>query len=82
MIPYYILFALFTIASLLLKYFVINPYADSLLSLIEYGTLTIFPLLAAYFLFLFYATRGMKYFVARKPKVYSLLKNFHYENNM
>lgn len=73
MIPYYMTFLFFTTIALLLKYLVIEPHTDTLLSLTSYAVITYLPLLLCYFLFLFITTNGMKYFVARKPIVYKLL---------
>ena len=74
MATYYLLFAVFVGITILLRQYLIEPQVTSLPLLIGYGILTYPLLLLLYFLILFYATRGMKYFVARKPKVYSLLK--------
>lgn len=73
MMPYYLIFLLFTVCTLLLRYFVIEPSATTMPRLVGYALLTYPPLLVVYFLVLFAATRGMKYFVARKPTVYRLL---------
>ena len=73
MAPYYLIFLLFLTATLFLRYMVVEVYATSLPLLIGYAALLFPLLLAVYFLVLFYATRGMKYFVARKPGVYNLL---------
>ena len=73
MAPYYLIFLLFLTATLFLRYMVVEVYATSLPLLIGYAALLFPLLLAVYFLVLFYATRGMKYFVARKPDVYNLL---------
>ena len=74
MMPYYLLFAVFTGVTFMLRQYLIEPKVTSLPLLIGYGLLTYPLLLLLYFLVLFYATRGMKYFVARKPKVYAMLK--------
>jgi O-antigen/teichoic acid export membrane protein len=74
MMPYYLLFAVFVGITILLYHYIIEPNVTSLPLLIGYGLLTYPLLLLLYFLVLFYATRGMKYFVARKPKVYAMLK--------
>lgn len=74
MTPYYILFSIFTILALWLKYTVIDYYADSLLMLGVYGIGIIISLLVTYFILLFQFTKGMKYFVARKPTIYNLVK--------
>lgn len=73
MFPYYAVFALFVAVTLLLRSFVIEPNTTSLPLLLVYGLLTYPPLLLAFFLTLFFLTRGMKYFVARKPKLYHWL---------
>lgn len=73
MLPYYAIFLLFTLATLLLRNHVIEPQVTSLPSLLGY-VLTVYPaLLLLFFLVLFYATRGMKYFVARQPAIYNKL---------
>jgi hypothetical protein len=74
MAPYYLLFTIFVGITILLRQYLIEPQVTSLSLLMGYGLLTYPLLLLLYFLVLFYATRGMKYFVARKPKIYSLLK--------
>ena len=73
MTAFYSSIVLFSVCSWMLRHFVIEKYADSLLTLVIYGTITAIPLFAAYFLFLFQFTKGMKYFAARKPAVYQLL---------
>ncbi len=74
MIPYYILFAIFTILTLWIKSIVIEIYAVSFTTLIIYGSALIIPLLCFYFISLFQFTTGMKYFVARKASVYHFLE--------
>ena len=73
MFAYYSSIFLFSVCSWMLRIIIIEKYADSLLTLVIYGTITAIPLFAAYFLFLFQFTKGMKYFVARKPAVYQIL---------
>jgi len=73
MLPYYSIFAIFTLLTLLLSEAVVGPGATTLPRLIGYAAAVIPPLLLVYVLTLFYATRGMKYFVARKPKIYRLI---------
>lgn len=73
MVPYYVLFALFTVIAIWLKLTVIDHYVDSFWSLAVYGAATYIPLLAAFFILLFLFTKGMKYFVARKPAIYNIL---------
>lgn len=73
MVPYYVLFALFTAIAAWLKTSVIESRVDSFWTLAAYGAATYIPLLAAFFVLLFHFTKGMKYFVARKPVLFSLL---------
>ena len=73
MTPYYLIFAVFCAAAVLLKLLVIDPQVDTFPALIGYGLMLYPTLLVAYFLTLFFATRGMKYFVARKPILYHKL---------
>ena len=73
MAPFYIIFTIFTLLALCLKYYIIDDHAESFHSLVIYGTTLFIPLLAFFFLLLFIFTDGMKYFVARKPAIYSLL---------
>jgi O-antigen/teichoic acid export membrane protein len=73
MTPYYLTFLLYVIITLLLRYYLINPSVSTLPILIGHGLLTYPCLLLLYFLTLFTTTRGMKYFVARKPAIYNKL---------
>ena len=73
MLPYYGLFILFAGITLLSQRFFIEPHITSITKLIIYGVLLYPTLLIVYFLSLFITTRGMKYFVARKPKLYHAL---------
>ena len=76
MAPYYLIFLLFVVITLLLRYYLIEPSVNALPTLLGYSFLTYPCLLLLYFLTLFTSTRGMKYFVARKPTLYNKLK-FH-----
>lgn len=73
MLPYYTIFIVFTTIGLVLKYFIVDPQATTLPRLLCYGLLTYPILILLYFITLFSTTRGMKYFVARKPKLYHIL---------
>lgn len=73
MAPYYLIFASFVALSLLLNKLVITPYATSLPMLVVCGIITAVPMLILYFLLLFVSTKGMRYFVARKPAIYRLV---------
>ncbi len=74
MARYYLTFIVFLAAAVMLKIYVIDVRVDSFLTLIGYSVVTFLPLMACYFLAMLYATDGLKYFVARKPAVYNLLK--------
>ena len=71
---YYGIFGFYSVCAILLKTFLIDRHVDSWGSLIEYGLMTVPPILFLYFL-LFQFTQGMKYFVARKPLVYKILNH-------
>ena len=75
MAPYYIIFIIFVILTLWLKHSVITPHSDSFLSLAIYGLAVSIPLFAIFFILLFQFTRGMKYFVARKPAIFNILNH-------
>ena len=72
----YLIFAFCTACAVAIKYLIIDPSVDSLLSLILYGIMTAPPLIFVFFMLLFLSTNGMKYFVARKPAVYYFLCRF------
>ena len=71
MIPYYISFFLFAAIAILIKIWIVEPYANSFMMLFFIGIVSFLPLILFYFLSLFVLTKGMKYFVARKPAIYS-----------
>ncbi|MBO7115952.1 MAG: sugar transporter [Prevotella sp.] len=74
MLPYYLIFAVFTGMTLVVRYLLVEPEATTLLRLTGYGLMTYVPLILLYFLTLFFLTKGMKFFVARKPALYNKLK--------
>ena len=73
MTPYYILFALFLLITLSIYLILIEPIGDSLTLYVICILITYPSLVALYFLALFFSTRGMKYFVSRKPSIYKML---------
>ena len=73
MTPYYTIFIIFTILTLWLNNALITPHSDSIVTLSLYGIAVSIPLFTIFFLMLFFFTKGMKYFVARKPAVYHVL---------
>jgi O-antigen/teichoic acid export membrane protein len=80
MMVYYGIFGLFTILAIILKALVVNNNVSSWPSLIIYALLLLLPILAFYFLSLFTCTRGMKYFVARKPSIYNTICKFTFQS--
>ena len=76
MFPYYMVFAIFAIIVLFLKSSFIDTHIDSLISLIGIGSIIYIPLVIFYFLTLLIVTKGMKYFIARKPKLYHLSQRY------
>lgn len=74
MLPYYLIFALYGAVAVLLKVLVVDPNVQGWGSLIGYALLLLPTLLGFYFLTLLACTRGMKYFIARKPRLYGWLE--------
>lgn len=77
MIPYYISFFTFAAAAFLIRKWIIVPYATSFINLVIIGIVVFAPLILLYFLSLFFLTKGMKYFVARKPFLYNFISKLH-----
>lgn len=73
MIPYYIAFFFSAVIAVLIRRWIVIPHAHSLIHLIIIGALVFVPLIIFYFLSLFVLTKGMKYFVARKPAIYKIM---------
>ncbi len=77
MAPYYLIFGVFGMATVLLSHYLIEPQVTSIPLLLIYLLATFPVLLLLYFLTLFFLTNGMKYFVARKPAIYKFLRRNH-----
>ena len=77
MAPYYLIFGVFGMATVLLSHHLIEPQVTSIPLLLIYLLATFPILLLLYFLTLFFLTNGMKYFVARKPAIYKFLRRNH-----
>ena len=76
MTTYFFLFFLFVAFSVWLKHFYLDDHVNSWPTLIGYGLAVVPLLLLLYFMAMFACTRGMKYFVARKPAIYNRLSKF------
>lgn len=74
MSSYYLIFVIFLVIGVFAKYYIIEPNCTSIPLLLEYIVITFPILILLYFYILFIATRGMKYFVARKPFIYNRIK--------
>lgn len=74
MLKYYLVFSFFCVIAVLLKNNIMDPKADSIIKIIGYGFVIFIPLILFYFIIMFYSTKGMKYFIARKPVMYHRLK--------
>ena len=74
MFLYYGLFFAFCLITIVLRYVLDYNIVNSWLSLIGYGIPITLGILLLYFIVLFVSTKGMKYFVARKPVAYNLMK--------
>ena len=77
MVPYYISFFSFVTIAILVRNWVVEPYANSLINLMLIGILVFIPIILCYFFSLFFLTKGMKYFVARKPFLYNAINKLH-----
>lgn len=73
MMPYYLIFAVFLCITLLLRYTITEPYVTNMLNLVGYGLPTYLLLAVMYISSLFVLTKGMKFFIARKPCLYKRL---------
>ena len=74
MSSYYLIFIIFIVIVLIVRYYIIEPNCNSIPLLLGYIVLTFPILILLYFYVLFLTTRGMKYFVARKPSIYNRIK--------
>lgn len=77
MTPYYLSFFFFVAISIIIRMYIITPYVNSLVMLVVIGIGVFVPIILFYFLTLFFLTKGMKYFIARKPAVYRTLIKLH-----
>lgn len=76
MASYYILFAFFLAITVYIKVSFTNHNLETFSKLILYGSIIYIPLVSLYFLSLLYITNGMKYFIARKEKLYHISKKY------
>lgn len=76
MMPYYSIFVVFSIVVLVVRFYIIEPLVTSLPLLIAYAAITFPCLIILFTLTLFIFTKGMKYFIARKPRIYRRLNSF------
>ena len=72
-IPYYGLFAIFTALAIIIKNTLLDVEGISLTRLLSLAFVIYPPFILCYFFILFHTTKGMKYFVARKPKLFNIL---------
>lgn len=73
---YYVIFIIFTAITIIISQYIVEPHSTSMLKMAMYGLLTYPILLFLYFITLLYSTRGMKYFVARSPRIYKIMINY------
>lgn len=78
MIPYYVIFLLYFAIAVFLKNEIISPRSISFGKLIFYAAITGIPHLLLYFISLFVFTRGMKFFVVRKPRLYKIMNHLSF----
>ena len=70
---YYVLFFIFAIIAIIIKQAFIDQHSESIISLLVYGFMVLFPLLLVYFIVLFQFSNGMKHFVARNTRIYKIM---------
>ena len=75
MVPYYLVFGLFTAVTIALRQYVVSPNVHNWWQLFACAAVVVPVLMLLYFLVLFVCTRGMQYFVARKPAAYRVLSH-------
>ena len=76
MASYYIIFALFLSITAYIEMSFTNHNLETFSKLILLGSIIYIPLITLYFLSLLYLTNGMKYFIARKEKIYYISKKY------
>ena len=76
MLPYYSIFFFYCVIAFLLKKYWVDSNVHSLLSLFVNIVVIYIPLLILYLLSQFMLTKGMKYFIARKPFIYERLAKY------
>ena len=79
MTTYYTLFFIFAFLSIVIKLMIIDDYVNSWTTLIEMGILIYPILLLFYFISLFIFTRGMKFFISRRPSIYSIMSKLTFQ---
>ncbi|MDD3062870.1 MAG: sugar transporter [Massilibacteroides sp.] len=75
MFSYYLIFVLFIVLIIPIRFFIIDIKVHNFLTLALYILYIIPPLMIFYFLVLYQFTKGMKYFVDRVPLLSKILKN-------
>lgn len=74
MFSYYSIFIVFTMIALSIYNIIIDTKVNTFSQLVCYGIIIYPILILLFFLTLFYFTNGMKFFVARKPTIYNMIK--------
>lgn len=74
MMPFYIIFAVFLFIIILIKYYLIDVYADNFLKLTVLVFIVMLPIMIMYIFLLYKTTAGMKYFLVRFPAFSRLTK--------
>lgn len=78
MLPFYSVFILIAVLSLLAKYHFTYMYANAFYKQLLYGISILIPLQLIYFYLLFIFTDGMKYLVARQPRIYAIINKLNF----
>ena len=73
MFPYYFIFFIFTILTIIIYYTIINTKVETIAQLVLYGIMIYPVFILLFFVTLLYFTNGMKYFVARNQYIYHII---------
>ena len=76
MLPFYLILCTFIFITFIIKSYIIDSQVSNIPTLIGYALITYLPLLLLYFISLFILTKGMKYFVARRPALFRFISKY------
>lgn len=81
-LPYYLIFIVFLIILIPIKYYLFNVHVHNFISLAIFTGAILIPFILLYFLTLYKFTKGMKYFISRIPLLSNILNHKKDESNL